>query len=229
MSFESMAGHLNLFYYGLKRDWMGSGLNMSEVNISLFKMVNDLGKEYPSLNPAFHFIAEYMVIFLALAVLVVWFTRDTDNRMMIICAVIAFICAFAIGKVSGIFHSNYQPFVELDGVNKLIDKEKDNSFPSDHTILFFSFCFSFWLFKRGWSVLWVLLAGLVGVSRIWVGVHYPFDVLVGIFISLAAATVVYLIVPRLSVAQNFINTYGIYENKLLSRFKKNKGNKSRNF
>jgi undecaprenyl-diphosphatase len=80
----------------------------------------------------------------------------------------------------------------LTDVNKLIHKEKDNSFPSDHTILFFSYCISFWLFKRGWSILWVLLAVLVGVSRLWGGVHYPFDVFAGVLISLAAATIIYL-------------------------------------
>lgn len=39
------------------------GLDISEVNISLFRLVNDLGKEHPFLNPVFSFIAEYMVFF----------------------------------------------------------------------------------------------------------------------------------------------------------------------
>ncbi len=204
-------------------------LDISEVNISLFRWVNDLGKEYPFLNSTFIFIAEYMVVLLAISVLFIWFTRNKDNRVMILCASIAFICAFVIGKISGLFHSNFQPFVELTDVNKLIHKEKDNSFPSDHTILFFSYCFSFWLFKRGRSILWVLLAVLVGVSRIWVGVHYPLDVLTGIFISLAAATFIYLIVPSLRVTQSVINIYEKYENKLLLLFKRTRGNKSKNF
>lgn len=42
------------------------GLDISEVNISLFRLVNDLGKEHPFLNPVFSFIAEYMVFLLAL-------------------------------------------------------------------------------------------------------------------------------------------------------------------
>lgn len=202
-------------------------LDISEVNIFLFRLVNDLGKEHPFLNPVFSFIAEYMVFFLALSVLFIWFSRNTDNRIMILCASIAFICAFTIGKVSGVFHSNYQPFVELTDVNKLIHKEKDNSFPSDHTILFFSYCISFWLFKRGWSILWVLLAVLVGVSRIWVGVHYPFDILAGILISLATATFIYLTLPILNVTQTTIKIYEKCENRLLLPFKK--GNKSKNF
>lgn len=229
MLFDSMVEHLIFFYYVLKRDWMVLSLDISEINLSLFRLVNDLGKEYPFLNPIFIFIAEYMVFLLALGVLIIWFTRDEDNRIMILCASIAFICAFTVGKVSGVFHSNYQPFVELNDVNKLIHKEKDNSFPSDHTILFFSYCFSFWLFKRGWSILWVLLAVIVGVSRIWVGVHYPLDILTGILISLTAATSIYLIFPKLNITQATLKIYEKYESKLLLLFKRTMRNKSKNF
>ena len=204
-------------------------MELSEVNISLFRLVNDLGKEYTYLNPVFSFIAEYMVLILALGVVIIWFTRDKNNRLMILCATITFICAFIIGKISGQFHSNFQPFAELSDVNKLIEKEKDNSFPSDHTILFFSYCISFWLFKRGWSILWIMLAFLVGISRIWVGVHYPFDVIAGILISFATATLIYFTVPKLSVTKNILRIYEKLEDTLFQLFKKSKGNKTKNY
>ncbi len=109
-----------------------------------------------------------------------------------------------IGENSqGKFHTNYQPFAELPNVNKLVEKAVNNSFPSDHTIIFFSFCITFWLFKRGWGFLWGILAVLVGISRIWVGVHYPADVLVGAIISIVSATIVYQIVLKLSLTKKF--------------------------
>jgi len=204
-------------------------LDLSEVNIALFRLVNDLGKEYTYLNPVFSFIAEYMVLLLGLGVLIIWFTRDKNSRLMILCATITFICSFIIGKISGEFHLNYQPFVELSDVNKLIEKEKDNSFPSDHTILFFSYCISFWLFKRGWSILCILLAILVGISRIWVGVHYPFDVIAGILISFATATIIYFTLPKLSVTRNILMFFEKFEGKLFQQLKKSKENKTKNY
>ncbi len=49
-----------------------------------------------------------------------------------------------------------------------------------HTILFFSICFSFWLVRKKTGWLWLILALCIAISRIWVGVHYPFDVTVGL-------------------------------------------------
>lgn len=186
-----------------------------ELNIDLFRMINDLGKQFPAVNPTMVIIAEYMVFFLALSVILFWFTRINKNRMMVICGGVTFILAEIIGKMAGKIHSNHQPFAELSNVNKLIEKAVDNSFPSDHTILFFSFCVTFWLFKRGWGFLWILLAFLVGISRIWVGVHYPADVLVGAVISTLAASVVYFIVPKLQVIQKLLAIYEKAERAIL--------------
>ena len=110
----------------------------SEVNIHLFRYINDLGKQYTFLNIPMILIAEYMVYFLAIATLLLWFSSKKKNRMMVLCAMVSFLFAEIGGKIAGILHSNYQPFEELLNVNKLIEKTVDNSFPSDHTILFFS-------------------------------------------------------------------------------------------
>lgn len=193
-----------------------------EVNIDLFRVINDLGKQFPAVNLPMVIIAEYMVIFLALAVILFWFTRKTENRMMVICGGFSFILAEIIGKLAGKIHSNHQPFAELSNVNKLIEKAVDNSFPSDHTILFFSFCVTFWLFKRSWGFLWILLAFLVGISRIWVGVHYPADVFVGAIISTVAAAVVYMIVPKLHFINKSLEIYEKAERAILPTKTKSK-------
>jgi undecaprenyl-diphosphatase len=178
------------------------------MNEHLFRLINNLGKEYTILNPGVVFIAEYMVIFLAIAVLVFWFTRVNKNRIMVICGSITFVIAEIFGKIAGKIHSNHQPFAELSNVNQLIEKAVDNSFPSDHTILFFSFCLTFWIFRGARGFIWILLALLVGISRIWVGVHYPADIMAGTIISICTAIIVIRVVPKLSIIQKVL---GIYE------------------
>ena len=84
-----------------------------------------------------------MVYILALIILAYWFIGSRKSRMMVIQAMVAFVIAEVIGKVAGKFHLNYQPFAVLPHVNKLVDHAVDNSFPSDHTILFFNLFFIF--------------------------------------------------------------------------------------
>lgn len=182
-------------------------MTFSDVNVEIFRMINDLGKHYPYLNSSAVFIAEYTVYFLALAMIFYWFSRKNSNRMMIICGVVTVIFAEIAGKIAGQFHFNNQPFAELPNVNQLIEKTVDNSFPSDHTIIFFSLCMIFWLFKKKIGLLWITLAVLVGISRIWVGVHYPADVAVGAIISIVAAVIVYKIVPNLEITKKALALY----------------------
>lgn len=200
---------------------------MSEVNIQLFRAINDLGKVYPQYNPAMFFIAEYLVLLLALATIGYWCTRKQSNRMMVLCGGLSFVVAEIIAKIAGMIHFNQQPFAELSNVNQLVFKPIDNSFPSDHTIIFFSFCITFWLFKKRWGILWVLLASIVGISRIWVGVHYPADVFAGMIISLFSAVLVYYLFPRLKMAQKILTIYEKGEQAALTPFGKGKKSKSK--
>ncbi|PEU50006.1 undecaprenyl-diphosphatase, partial [Priestia megaterium] len=85
-------------------------MDLFEMNVDLFRTINDLGKEYTYLNNFFIFMAEYMVFVLAFIALIFWFTRTEENRMMIISATISFILAEMMGKIAGTLHSNNQPF-----------------------------------------------------------------------------------------------------------------------
>ncbi|WP_018768095.1 undecaprenyl-diphosphatase [Bacillus sp. 105MF] len=179
----------------------------SQFNIDAFRWINDLGKQNPSLNPMMVFVAEYMLYALVLGVLIYWFTRNNKNRMMIIQGGLAFIVAEIIGKIVGQFYSHHQPFAVLPNVNQLVEHEIDNSFPSDHTILFFSICVSIWLVRKKEGWLWLILAFCVAISRIWVGVHYPIDVVTGALVGIISALFVYWIAPKLSFIKRLLGLY----------------------
>lgn len=76
--------------------------------------------------------------------------------------------------------------------------ESDRSFPSGHTTGAFEIALSLALClrsdgKKGWSVLPVIVAVLTGLSRIYLMVHYPTDVLGGVIAGVIAGVLGYLI------------------------------------
>ena len=191
----------------------------SEANISIFRAVNDIGKEFPDINPLFIFFAEYTVYCLMLVLLFYWLTRNTQNKVMVVSAVISFFIAEATGKLIGLLYSHQQPFAVWSGVNKLIEKEVGNSFPSDHTIVFFSVCISIALFRKRFWYLWVALALILSISRIYVGVHYPVDILVGALLGTIAAILVYKFISRQRWIRQSIALYEKGESYIFNRNK----------
>jgi undecaprenyl-diphosphatase len=72
----------------------------------------------------------------------------------------------------------------------LVHHSADNSFPSDHASLAFAIAFAILAFHRRLGLLLLLGAACIGADRIFIGVHYPLDVLASLFVGLGAALVV---------------------------------------
>ncbi len=73
-----------------------------------------------------------------------------------------------------------------------LEKEKGLSMPSGHTTSTFALCVSLCASNPGkWELMVpaLLYASLIGYSRMYVGVHYPSDVLVGALVGTATALV----------------------------------------
>lgn len=80
-----------------------------------------------------------------------------------------------------------RPYVTNDDVEKLgWPTNPYQSFPSGHTVTAFSFSTAIFLHvKRGWlRAILIIFSILIGISRIYCGVHYPTDVIFGALIGI---------------------------------------------
>lgn len=88
-----------------------------------------------------------------------------------------------------------RPFAEIEALIPLIAKPTDFSFPSGHTTASFAVALVMLrMLPKKIGIPAVVLAALVAFSRLYLGVHYPTDVLAGFVVALMGSTVAVWIV-----------------------------------
>jgi undecaprenyl-diphosphatase len=61
-----------------------------------------------------------------------------------------------------------------------------SSLPSDHAVLFFALATAIWLWSRAWGAIAFLWAFMICMPRIYMGYHYPSDIIVGALLGVAS-------------------------------------------
>lgn len=88
-----------------------------------------------------------------------------------------------------------RPYEVVEGLSILVSKPHDYSFPSGHTCASFAAATVYYkMFSKKWGIPALILAALIAFSRLYVGVHYPTDVLAGLLIGVLAGWVAYKLV-----------------------------------
>ena len=92
-----------------------------------------------------------------------------------------------------------RPFDVKTGIELLVKRPTDYSFPSGHTAASFASVTA--LYLAGEKKLWIpalVLAVLIAFSRLYLYVHYPTDVLGGVVAGLAAGALGYWLMKKVS-------------------------------
>lgn len=88
-----------------------------------------------------------------------------------------------------------RPWLTVEGLTPLVREGDPNSFPSGHTCSAFAAAGAWFrtLPERWMGVAALVFAAAMGFSRLYVGVHFPSDVLVGGLIGFACGQAVWLL------------------------------------
>lgn len=81
-----------------------------------------------------------------------------------------------------------RPFDEISALIPLVAKPTDFSFPSGHTTASFASAFIYLkMLPKKYSIPTLILAALIAYSRLYLGVHYPTDILGGLIVALVCS------------------------------------------
>ncbi|NMM13877.1 MAG: phosphatase PAP2 family protein [Rhodoferax sp.] len=123
-------------------------------------------------------MADYLIYLIPVALVGLWCWRDETQRNLALKACLVAFVALGVNQIIIQVWPHPRPFMIGLG-HMFIPHAPDSSFPSDHATIFFAVGLTLILgYLRsvtGWAIL--VLGALVAWARIFLGVHFPLDML----------------------------------------------------
>lgn len=134
------------------------------------------------------FCAEWLIWAVPILIGIGWLRGNENTRKTLLVATASGLLGLLTNQIIGLAWSQPRPFMIGLG-HTLIPHVADSSFPSDHLTLWWSVAFSFLLQQRllRAGVALVLFGLPIAWSRIYLGVHFPLDMLGAIAVAAFSA------------------------------------------
>lgn len=164
----------------------------SQADAGLYRWITDLADRTPQpLDDAIRFFSDYGLAAFAAMMLVVWWrarSADTARMAAALCVPLVVVTVFLVNDLVKSAFAEQRPCRTLHTVTvETCPPLGDYAFPSNHTAIAAAAAVALLLASRRIGLYAVPVALLMGASRVWIGVHYPHDVLAALLLGTLVA------------------------------------------
>ena len=165
----------------------------------IFQVINGLAHKWWLLDWLGIFLASYLNYFLILiAIFLLIKERNWRWRIYFFClaSLSVILARGVITEIIRFFYYRPRPFLVLQ-IQPLVNHDITASFPSGHATAYFALALAIFYINRKWGWWFLGAALLMGLARIFVGVHWPLDILAGALIGLGSAFLIKKLLPKI--------------------------------
>jgi undecaprenyl-diphosphatase len=173
------------------------------VDASLYRSINRLADRTEWAHGLFRTYAKGGIALFAVLLLVGWFLARRESDVPAVAAVVgtgvAALAALGLAQLIGHAVDRARPYAVMPAAHLLVSKTADFSFPSDHATAVGAVAVGLLLFRRPLGLTACVLALGMAFARVYVGAHYPGDVVAGLVLGGVTAAAVRPLARRLLV------------------------------
>jgi undecaprenyl-diphosphatase len=165
----------------------------------LFLLLNASATASPLSVRLADIIASQLIYAIPFILLALWIWGSPDKRAGLASTAIAAVLALGTNQLVGLLWYEPRPFMIGLG-HTLMTHAPENSFPSDHTTLFLTVGFGLIATRAAstWGKLVSASGALVAWARIYLGLHFPIDMVASALMACLFGGVAVLLVPSVN-------------------------------
>jgi membrane-associated phospholipid phosphatase len=159
---------------------------LRQLDDQLFFAINSFARRTPGLHAPFLAYAKYgLALFVLLLLAGVLIARRDQARVLAASgwACVATLLVVGLNQPVGHLFAEARPYATHPQILRLADVTTDFSFPSDHAVMGGAVATGLLLVNRRLGLLAALAAALMAFARVYIGAHYPWDVLGGLILG----------------------------------------------
>jgi len=151
----------------------------------LFQKINNLAGQWAYLDTLGIFFARYSGYALILILLLFSVRNYRKYWPMVVGAFSAAIVSrFIITEIIRFFWPRLRPFVENQANLIISQSSAEPSFPSGHASFYFTISAVVYFYNKKLGIIFFAVSVFMGLARIFVGVHWPSDILFGVLVGI---------------------------------------------
>lgn len=118
------------------------------------------------------------------------FARMRNAAHILFISAFSAISAYGVKVLMSVILFRPRPYLALSNITPLLLPVSNHAFPSGHASVAFAMAMTVWWYSKKWGSLMLVLAAFVSFGRVFVGVHYPIDVIIGAFSGMLFAVLI---------------------------------------